>query len=609
MDCIKKKVNEELQAGWIGSNKECPYYCCHFQDQDCTFCYCPFYPCEDEDLGGWLVGRRGNTVWNCSDCLLIHRTSVCKYITDRVAELGIEDSSDERLSALFSEVKGKFYHVGRALMVVGATSDAGKSVTVAALCRILHRRGMLVAPFKSQNMSLNSKVTVSGSEIAMIQTLQSKAAGLKNPDAHMNPILLKPKGNTVSQVMVCGKPYADYDVQSYYSEFVPGPGREIVKENVDFLKKRYDVVVMEGAGSPAEMNIYDRDIANMGAAKIADASVILVVNVEWGGSFAYALGTVKLIPEEDRKMIKGIIFNNIRGNPEGFKKVIPEFERMAGIPVLGVVPHADVVLPSEDSEGLRGVRSKGDGKCLIGVVKYPRIANFTDVDPLFLEDVSVVFVEQPSDLDGVDAVVLPGTKNTINDMNWMNSTGISDRIRELRGKVPICGICGGYQMMGRTLEDPEGLEGGVKDTVIPGLGFFDNSTTWGAYEKRIVNNKGTMCVGEGGEITGYELHMGISEINEKPLFKINNRMDAEPVDEGSVREDEMLFGTYLHGIFDRKPFRKYFLSFVNHDGKPVDTAETRDYDEILEENIEKLADVFEANLDMDRIMSILGVTP
>ena len=607
MDCIKKKVNEELKAGWIGPNLQCDYHPSHFTGQDCTFCYCPFYPCEDTDLGDFIVGRRGQRIWNCSDCLFIHRTPVVKYVLSEVERLGITEAGDPRFADILASAKSKFYRKGRALMVVGATSDAGKSVTVAALCRILHRRGFLVAPFKSQNMSLNSKVTRSGSEIAMIQTLQAKAAGLKNPDAHMNPILLKPKGDTVSQVMVLGQPYGDYNVTDYYGEFVPGPGREIVRENIDFLKGRYDFVIMEGAGSPAEINIYDRDIANMGAAVIADADVILVVNVEWGGSFAYALGTMELIPEQDRKRIKGVIFNNLRGKPDGFKSAIPEFERISGIPVLGVVPHADVTLPSEDSEALRGVRGKGEGKCIVGVIRFPRIANFTDLDPLFLEDVSVRFVEKPSDLDGVDAVVLPGTKNTVNDLKWMDERGISDRIRGLRGKVPIVGICGGYQMMGSVLDDSQGIEGGVPGTVMQGLGLFGNRTEFGEYSKRIVNNTAEMLVGDGGEVTGYELHMGTTEVAEKPLFEIKNLFTKDRQLEGSVREDEMLFGTYFHGVFDRMPFRKYFLSFVTHDGEKVDTSDTRDYDDIVEDNIERLADVFEENLDMDAVLRILGV--
>ena len=608
MDCIKKKVNEELKAGWIGPNLKCDYHPSHFSGQDCTFCYCPFYPCEDTDLGDFIVGRHGQKIWNCSDCLFIHRTPVVKFVLSEIERLGITEAGDPRFADILASAKERFFRTGRALMVVGATSDAGKSVTVAALCRILHRRGLLVAPFKSQNMSLNSKVTRSGSEIAMIQTLQATAAGLKNPDAHMNPILLKPKGDTVSQVMVLGQPYGDYNVTDYYGEFVPGPGREIVRENIEFLKKRYDVVLMEGAGSPAEINIYDRDIANMGAAVIADADVILVVNVEWGGSFAYALGTIELIPEEDRKRIRGVIFNNLRGKPDGFKTAIPEFERISGVPVIGVVSHADVTLPSEDSEALRGVRGKGEGKCVVGVVRFPRIANFTDLDPLFLEDVSVRFVEKETDLDGVDAVVLPGTKNTINDLKWMDERGISDRIRSLRGRVPIVGICGGYQMMGAVLDDSQGIEGGVPGTVMEGLGLFGNRTEFGEYSKRIVNNTAEMLVGDGGEVTGYELHMGTTEVTERPLFEITNKFTKDRQLEGSVREDEMLFGTYFHGVFDRMPFRRYFLSFVSHDGERVDTSDIKDYDDIVEENIDRLADVFEENIDMDALMRILGVT-
>ena len=606
MDCIKAKVNEEIEKGWTGPNRSCDYYPCHFEGQDCTFCFCPFYPCEDESLGSFLIGKRGNRIWNCTDCLLIHRTEVCKFIASEIKRLDIKQAGDPRFPDILREAKERFQRTGRALMVVGATSDAGKSVTVAAICRILHDMGYLVAPFKSQNMSLNSKVTRNGAEIAMIQTLQSKAAGLKNPDHHMNPILLKPKKDTVSQVIVCGKPFADYDVESYYSEFVPGPGIQIVKENVDFLKGRYDFVIMEGAGSPAEINIYDKDIANMRAASIADASVILVVNVEWGGSFAYALGTVELMPPEDRARVRGIILNNVRGRCENMEPGARRLEEMLGIPVIGIVPHADVVLPNEDSESLRGVRLKGEGKSLVGVVKFPRIANFTDLDPLFLEDVSIVFVEKASDLDGVDAVVLPGTKNTVGDYLWMEERGITDRLKDLRGKVPIVGICGGYQMMGSVLDDPEGLEGGTPRT-LDSLCFFANTTRFGEYSKRVVQSTGRLLKGDGGDITGYELHMGMTDVREEPLFEIENLQDNGPQKEGSVRENEMLFGTYLHGIFDRPAFRKYFLSFVKHEGEPVDTHDSRDYDEIIEDNIAKLADVFREHLDMPRLMEILGV--
>ena len=605
MDCIKKKVNEEIERGWIGSCTSCDYHPCHFTGQDCTFCYCPFYPCDDTDLGSEIIGRRGNRIWNCSDCLFIHRKEVASFVCSEISRLGITEALDPRFKDIFKDAKERFFRKGRALMVVGATSDAGKSITVAALCRILHDMGYLVSPFKSQNMSLNSKATRNGSEIAMIQTVQSMASGLKNPDHHMNPILLKPKRDDVSQVIVCGKPFGDYNVKDYYGKFVPNDGVRIVREQMDFLKDRYDFVVMEGAGSPAEINIYDVDIANMRAAEIADADVLLVVNVEWGGSFAYALGTVELIPEEDRKRIKGIILNNVRGRTENLIPGARRLEEMTGIPVVGIIPHVDVDLPSEDSESLRGKRVRGEGKCLVGVVRFPRIANFTDLDPLFLEDVSVVFIERPEDMDGLDAIILPGTKNTIDDLQWMKDSGIADRLREYWKKVPILGICGGYQMMGRIIDDSKGIEGGVP-RVVEGLGFFDNTCTFDEYQKKVVQNDAEMLIGDGGCVTGYELHMGVSETNEDPLFSIA-RIGSDPEKEGSCRIEELTYGTYFHGVFDKPAFRRYFMSLIRHGDTVVDVSSTRDYDTVIEENLVKLAAAFKENLDMDRLEEILGV--
>jgi len=602
MDCMRKKVNEEIKRGWIGSNCDCPYHPAHFTHQDCSWCYCPFFPCNDKTLGCEVETKHG-PVWDCTDCLFIHRTEVCKFIYEEIDRLGIEDAGDPRFRGIFESAKKRFWKKGKALMIVGATSDAGKSVTVTALCRILHDKGYLVAPFKSQNMSLNSKVTMSGGEISMIQALQAKAAGLKNPDCHMNPILLKPKGDTISQVMVCGKPFKDYDAKTYYEEFVGDVGIRIVKENIDFLKDRYDFIIMEGAGSPAEINIYDKDIANMRAAEIADADVILVVNVEWGGSFAYAVGTIDLIPDCDRERIKGIILNNVRGDPEYFGSGIQELEELTGIPVLGIIPHADIDLPKEDSQSLISVSEQGCGGPVVGIVRFPRIANFTDLDPLLLENVTLRYVQSPSDLDDVSAVILPGTKNTVSDLQWMKDNGIADAVMSLRGKVPILGICGGYQMMGRTLDDSMGFENGKSGTY-EGLGFFDNTTRFGEYEKCIRQDRGRLNIGDGGEFTGYELHMGMSVVGEKPLFKIE-KLFGEPEQEGSVREDEMLFGTYMHGLFDKPSFRSLFVSLMT--GKSSSTKPTEDYDESVEENIKKLARLYEDNLDMKRLMPLLGV--
>jgi len=601
MDNITKKVKEEIDRGWIGPDKSCPYHPCHFTGQDCTFCYCPFYACHEEGCGQMFRSKKGKDLWDCTYCLFIHRPEVGKFVSDEIKRLGITDPCDQRLKDIRCAAREKFYKKGRSMMVLGATSDAGKSLTVVAICRILHKKGFLIAPFKSQNMSLNSKVTRRGSEIAMIQTLQSKAAGLKNPDEHMNPILLKPKGDTVSQVTVEGELHGDYDVERYYGEFVPGLGRDIVKRNVEFLKDRYDFVVMEGAGSPAEINIYDKDIANIGAAKLADASCILVVNVEWGGSFAYAVGTVKLIPEEDRGRIKGIILNNIRGDIFRMEPGARELEKILDIPVIGMIPHISLELPLEDSETMRGMKSKGTGRMKIAVIKLPRIANFTDLDPLYMEDTTVNFVTDPAELKGADAIIIPGTKNTVSDLLWMREKGFEKAIMEMKGKVPILGICGGYQMMGRSLEDPYGMEG-QKCGTTEGLGLFDNVTRWAENKRIAILNEGKLLK-TGEFVSGFETHMGVSETNEDPLFEIERF--AGNVKEGSFREKEMLFGTYLHGAFEKPSFRRFFLSFVKDGKKILSETEPRDYDDLIEENIENLASAFENNMDIAVLMEIL----
>ena len=605
MKSIKSRVELAISRGNIHSNLECEYHPCHFKGQNCSFCYCPFYPCNDTDMGRSIVSKRGNgnEIWDCSPCLFNHRNDVVEYSFKRFAELGIEKGDDPRIADIFKECKERFFRLGKALMILGATSDAGKSITVAAICRILARKGYLVTPFKSQNMSLNSRVTRQGHEISMIQDLQCKAAYLKNPTSNVNPILLKPKGDSISQVIVEGKPFGDYDVEGYYEDFVPGPGKEIVRRNVDFLKKRYDYIIMEGAGSPAEINLYDKDIANMRAAEIADADCILVINMEWGGSFAYAAGTVELMPEEDRKRIKGIILNNLRGRKVGMQSGVKELERLTGVPVIGIVPHLDVELPKEDSEYFRDIDVQGSGTWNVAVIKLPRISNFTDIDPLALEDVTIRYVTTPEGLEGADAIIIPGTKNTLADLDWLKKTGLAEAIRKRSGVIPILGICGGYQMMGRKLLDPNGIE----DKEFPeadGLGLFDMTAKWDEYDKIVRQDQGRMNVGNHGEIDGYEIHMGVTvENNEKPLFTLESL--TGDYGEGSVRESIKLYGTYLHGVFERPAFRKYFISVMNTGVRTESSKPSKDYMESEDYNLDKLADGFEKNLDMDKFNKIL----
>jgi len=595
MDCLKK-VREELERGWTGPNPDCEYGPCHYVGQDCTYCFCPFYPCGDEELGENITTPRGK-IWSCMYCHLIHRVPVCKYIASRVTELKINDPEDTRLRGILDEAKKKFMIPGKTIMVVGATSDAGKSIAVAALCRSISRKGYSVTPMKTQNMSLNSMITAGGSEIAAIQMLQAKAARLRHPDHNINPILLKPMGDGITQVIVNGEHFGNYDVDSYYQKFVLSEGIDAVRKSVDTLRMRYEYVVMEGAGSPAEMNIYDKDIANMRAAEIADADCILIVNMQWGGAFAYAVGTVELLPENDRKRVKGIILNNMHGDSSSLKEGIDELEKILNIPVLGVIPHMDIPLPKEDSMTLHGPGT-ADDRIMISVVKLPGMADFTDIDPLYHENVSVGYVNDPEQLKGTDIVIIPGTKNTMEAMRWMRSSGMDAALNEIKGKIPIVGICGGYQLMCGTLSDPSGIEGNER-SVTAGLGLFDAQVHWSADGGKRTAVSGTFAM-TGEEVRGYEVHKGVTVTNEKPLFILRNGNDTE--NEGSARCDDKLFGTYMHGLFDEPALRRYILGLTGR-YVPSGYSDTS-YDKILDATMDELADVFERSLDMNRFDEI-----
>jgi len=481
-------------------------------------------------------------------------------------------------------------------MVLGATSGAGKSLITAALCRLFSDLGYNVAPFKSQNMSLNSMVTPAGGEISRAQALQAIAART-SPDSRMNPILLKPKRDDVSQVIVDGRPYRDMDVPTYYDEFTMGKGIEIVTRAWNFLRRTRDVVIIEGAGSPAEINIADREIANMRTAEIARAPCILVVNMEWGGAFAYAYGTIMLLPPEQRKMFKGIVLNNMRGDPSGLKEGVEELEERLGIPVLGIVPHAEHLLPDEDSQDL--VKTRGAGDLKVGVIMLPRISNFTDLDALALEGVRVVYIREPRSLESVDAVIVPGTKNTVGDLKWLHERGLFDAIRGLRGKVPILGICGGYQMLGREIIDLNGIEGDAGATW-EGLGIIDVTTRFEAYEKRTVQVTGRLAVGD-GEVRGYEIHMGESESREAPLFILDENGGTK--NEGAITEDGLVMGSYVHGLFDLPSFRQFFLSKMP--GSSARRTSALDHDRSVEDDLNVLASVVGLNLDIGRLLNIL----
>ncbi|MFQ5975365.1 MAG: cobyric acid synthase, partial [Candidatus Hydrothermarchaeales archaeon] len=311
----------------------------------------------------------------------------------------------------------------KSIMIQGTTSFSGKTFLVMALCRIFADRGVKVAPFKSQNTSLNSFVTKDGEEISRAQALQALAAGIE-PTSDMNPILVKPKGDSRSQIMVNGRPYKDIEARQYYDDFAMEEGIEIVKDAFERLKNRYELIIIEGAGSPAEINLYEKDIANMRIAEMAGAPVILVADIDRGGVFASIYGTINLLKKEDKERLKGVVINKFRGDIEILKPGIDMIEKKVGKPVLGVIPYiSDLRLPGEDSISLEKKKQNGFGSTDIAVIRLPRISNFTDFDPLLNDGANVRYVENPEELGNPDAIIIPGTKNTIEDLLWLKTKG------------------------------------------------------------------------------------------------------------------------------------------------------------------------------------------
>ena len=479
----------------------------------------------------------------------------------------------------------------RYITVLGTQSNVGKSVLVTALCRILHRRGCRVAPFKSQNMSLNSWITKDGKEIGIAQAIQAFAAGVE-PTADMNPVLLKPKGDMTSQVIVLGEPLGDRRVGQYYAGIEEMMA--VAEGALDRLSMDYDMIVIEGAGGAAEINLYDRDIANSRIARAVGSPIILVGDIERGGVFASLYGTLALLPEADRKLVKGLIINKFRGDVSLLVPGIEELERLTGVPVLGVVPYRLLHIPAEDSVSIDDKKAYGNLDIDIAVVRFPFISNFTDLKPL--EQIAKV---RYTPLEGVigkpDIVILPGTKNTASDLKALNASPMHDDILCLAAEgVPVIGICGGFQILGERVID-SGIEGGIEET-IPGLGLLPSVTVFDCYEKitrqsvKKVTGIGPILGPIGGySLKGYEIHMGKSETS-SPAFE----------DDGCTSESGTVIGTYLHGIFNNAAFTGALLRYAC--GRKGIT-----YDPALdpEDGYDVLADLVSSSLDMDKVFSII----
>jgi len=504
-------------------------------------------------------------------------------------------------------------HEGKALMFCGTASDVGKSVLTAGLCRILKKRGLAVAPFKSQNMALNSFVTPEGGEIGRAQAVQAEACGIP-PHTDMNPILLKPNTDTGSQVIVQGKVVGNMTVKEY-TTFKPEAFAS-VRESFERLRSRFEFIVIEGAGSIAEINLKSHDIANLKVAEMAGCPAILVADIDRGGVFAQIIGTIDLLEPFERERVKGIIINKFRGDPSLLHSAIEFVEERTGVPVLGVVPcFIGFRIPDEDSVALSkkrtGDREQGtrENRIRIGVVKLPRISNFTDFDPLEAEpDVELRFIESAGDMDGLDVLILPGSKSTIADLAFLKDQGFPLAMKQFTGMV--VGICGGYQMLGRRVLDPFTQESRIQKA--EGIGLLDCETVMlirketHQAEARLLS-AGEMAVPGCGEIlTGYEIHMGETQLgpDASPFTEIVRRSGREvKINDGAVSADGRVLGTYLHGIFDNDGFRNAFLNRLRKEKGmlPAAAATTR------ADPLDLLAEHMERHLDMERLMSICGI--
>lgn len=504
----------------------------------------------------------------------------------------------------------------KCIMVQGTASSVGKSLITAGLCRLFRQDGYSVAPFKSQNMALNSFITREGKEMGRAQVVQAEAAGIE-PSVEMNPILLKPTTDKKAQVIINGEVYKNMSAVEYHN-FKPELA-EMIRDIYNRLAEKHDVIVIEGAGSPAEINLRDKDIVNMGMAEIADAPVILVGDIDKGGVFASLAGTMLLLTEEERARVKGVIINKFRGDVEILKPGIQMLKDIIKVPVLGVLPYERLNIEDEDSLAERFTNAREDvkGDIDIAVVKLPHISNFTDFNALEnLPGVRVRYVERRPDLNQPDMIIIPGSKNTIEDLMFVRNSGLEEEIKLLHRKgVLIFGICGGYQMLGMEIEDPHQTESNLLKT--SGMGLLNIKTVFQQkkittqVEAVISDDYGVLGGLKGKRIDGYEIHMGTTVFMDGciPYLKINKILEKESAKIDGVRnEDGSVFGTYIHGIFDNMDFTAGFINNLRKKkGLDEISEEKLGFREFKEAQYDKLADMLRRNLDISAIYKIIGV--
>jgi len=497
--------------------------------------------------------------------------------------------------------------MSKSIMFLGTASSVGKSTIATAFCRYFKNEGMKVAPFKALNISLNSYVTEEGLEMGRAQVVQADACEIK-PRAWMNPVLLKPSGNMKTQVIVKGKVKCNID--SYKYRELNKELKEVVKDTYEEIAKEYELIVLEGSGSCAEINLKESDIANMHMAKASDSPVILVADIDRGGVFASVVGTIMLLDEEERNRVKGIIINKFRGNMESFKPAMKQLEEIINIPVLGAMPYFNLDIEDEDSVTERISNKISNCKGIdIVVIRLPYMSNFTDFNSLSrLENVSIRYVDKVQEIGDPHLVIIPGSKNTIDDIRFLKEKGLYSKIVSLEEKgTIILGICGGYQMMGNYIIDDLGVEG--EKRVEGGFGFLPTTTNFNKDKitkqssGRIVSN----IIEEinNVEVSGYEIHNGETIVNnpDNIFIKLSNGEVA-----GAINDKGNAMGTYLHGIFDNGDFIKRFIkTLIIKNNIEEDYNEVSTYREYKLNELDKLSKVLEENIDMVKVKEILKI--
>lgn len=498
--------------------------------------------------------------------------------------------------------------IGKVMMVQGTGSHVGKSVLVTALCRIFKQDGFKVAPFKAQNMALNSLVTKEDGEIGRAQAVQAEAAGIE-PSIHMNPVLLKPETEANSQVIILGKVAKNLKASQYYdyTPYLLG----VIEDSLNHLRSKYDIVVIEGAGSPAEVNLKEREIVNMRIARMANAPVLLVGDIDRGGVFASIIGTLELLTEEERDLVKGLVINKFRGDLALLKPGLEFLEKRASKPLLGVIRYfRGISIAQEDSVYLDERTNHPGGRGVnITVIRLPHISNYDDFDPLEEMGCALRYVTEPSELSSADLIILPGTKSTIADLLYLRRQGLDQTIiRQAMTNTPIIGICGGYQMLGKAIKDPHEVES--KENSVAGLGLLDVETifaqnkTTTQVRARIVANRGLFEGLNGMEVTGYEIHMGQTRSQNYPAaFQVMETPQGKAsYSDGAAGDGGLIFGTYIHGLFHNTNLTYALLNRLRQlrGLPPSSSAATNDRDRQYDE----LAEVVRQNLNMYEVYKI-----